>query len=242
MKLSITKIIPLLLAILLTIGVVSESFAARDRGGRRNRNGRRNSRNVRSNRGNRNNTRRAPRVNTRQRRGRSTRDVGRRDRGNNRRGTSNVGRRSRDNGRRDNRNIGRRRRNYRRNRHVPYRRIQSPRRRFKKPHLYHVGVPRRYIAQRRWVRYILDLIDGYHYYDGYPYFVYNGYRHRYSDLDYCNYDLVDSNNYSVRRSYTDYTCNMGYDLCSDRRDDLNDLSGQYRFFCSERLSDDYIWD
>ncbi len=86
--------------------------------------------------------------------------------------------------------------------------------------------------------------DGY-YWDNYPFFVYNGYRHRYSHLDVCNYDLVDGDTNSVYRSYSEYTCSVAYDLCADLRDSLNWSSTDYRYFCSERFSYDtsytYPW-
>jgi hypothetical protein len=136
--------------------------------------------------------------------------------------------------------VERRQRNFRRNTHIPYRRVQRHLRRYDRPYRYHRTVARNHVFMSRWVRLLVSLHDGYHYYNDYPYFIYNGYRHRYSHLDYCNYELVDSDDYSVRNDYYAYTCNTGYDRCSERRDDLNDLYGYNRFFCSEKVDDDYF--
>lgn len=79
--------------------------------------------------------------------------------------------------------------------------------------------------------------NGYNTIENYPYYVYNGYRHRYSSNDYCNYQLVDSNNHSVVQTYWNQTCNTGYDSCSYERDRLNSQMNDYRYFCSETYRD-----
>lgn len=75
--------------------------------------------------------------------------------------------------------------------------------------------------------------NGYWTIDNYPYYVFNGYRYRYSTFDYCNYQLVDQFDHRVAQTYWNQICNIGYDQCSYERDRLNAQNGQYRFFCSE---------
>ena len=83
-------------------------------------------------------------------------------------------------------------------------------------------------------------------YNGYPYYVYNGYMHRYSDVDRCDFELVDGWSNEVVQTYNDYSCNYGYDVCADDRSYYNDIENEYRYFCSERFSYDdeydYDWD
>jgi hypothetical protein len=79
--------------------------------------------------------------------------------------------------------------------------------------------------------------NGYRTIDNYPYYVYNGYRYRYSNNDYCNYQLVDSNNHNVVQTYWNQSCNTGYDACSYERDRLNAQMNDYRYFCSETWRD-----
>lgn len=81
--------------------------------------------------------------------------------------------------------------------------------------------------------------NGYWKLDNYPYYVYNGYRYRYSSVDYCNYQLVDQNNHMVVNNYWNQICNTGYDACSLERDRLNSGMGEYRYFCSETYSNQY---
>jgi hypothetical protein len=84
--------------------------------------------------------------------------------------------------------------------------------------------------------------NGYYVLDNYPYYVYNGYRYRYSTYDYCNYQLVDSFDHRVERTYWSQICNTGYDSCSMERDRLNSQFGQFRYFCSETYRDsNYDW-
>src|SRR5690606_23603992 len=68
--------------------------------------------------------------------------------------------------------------------------------------------------------------NGYYVIDNYPYYVYNGYRFRYSPVDYCNYQLVDQYNHRVERTYWNQLCNTGYDACSMERDRLNAQMGE----------------
>lgn len=110
---------------------------------------------------------------------------------------------------------------------------------------YHYSIPYRYIYWNTWVRYRTDYVNGYYWYNDYPYFVYNGYRHRYSHMDTCNYELVDGYTNTTYRTFPGYTCTTGYDLCSNLRDSMNWQSTGYRYFCSERFDYDssysYSW-
>ena len=124
---------------------------------------------------------------------------------------------------------------YTRNYHRPYRALRNHRRRFLRRFDYHVTIPYRFIYWDTWVRYRVSFNDGYVLVDGYPYFVYNGYRHRYSPYDNCDYDLVDGHNNQVEQTFYGYTCSIAYDYCADLRDDLNFDNSGYRYFCSERL-------
>jgi hypothetical protein len=79
--------------------------------------------------------------------------------------------------------------------------------------------------------------NGYWTIDNYPYYVFNGYRYRYSSYDYCNYQLVDKWNHRVERTYWNQLCNYGYDNCAYERDRLNAQMGEFRYFCSETYRD-----
>ncbi len=69
--------------------------------------------------------------------------------------------------------------------------------------------------------------------NGYPYWVYNGYLHRYSRYDKCNYQLIDKYSMTVLESYFGQTCKSGFDNCADLRDHLNRMENEYRFTCAE---------
>jgi hypothetical protein len=124
---------------------------------------------------------------------------------------------------------------YTRNTHRPHRDVVRHSRRFSRRYDYHRTIPYRFIYWDQWIRYRVGYSDGYFTIDGYPYFVYNGYSHRYSSYDTCDYDLVDGYNNSVERTFYGYSCQQSYDYCADLRDDLNWRRSDYRYFCSERL-------
>lgn len=94
------------------------------------------------------------------------------------------------------------------------------------------------------MRYGSNYNDGFSYIDSYPYFVYNGYRHRYSPYDSCNYELVDGYNNRTERVFSGRSCQSGYDACARERDEMNYRSYDDRFFCAERIdnSRSYNWD
>lgn len=128
---------------------------------------------------------------------------------------------------------------YTRYTHRPNRTRVDHRRRFARRYDYHRTIPYRYVYWDTWIRYRVSFNDGYILVDGYPYYVYNGYRHRYSSYDYCDYDLVDGYDNRVEHTFYGYTCAQAYDLCADIRDDLNYRRSDYRYFCSERLDFTY---
>ena len=103
---------------------------------------------------------------------------------------------------------------------------------------YHYTVPFNYIYWNSWVRWRVTWNNGYIMYSNYPYYAYNGYRHRYSNYDLCNYELVDGHNNRTVRTYPSFTCSRGYDQCSVERDRLNYSTSNYRYFCSERFQRD----
>ena len=45
--------------------------------------------------------------------------------------------------------------------------------------------------------------------------------HRYSNVDRCDYELVDGWTNESIEYYDNYQCNLGYDLCADDRDYYN---------------------
>lgn len=128
---------------------------------------------------------------------------------------------------------------YRRHTHTPRRDRFDHRRRYSRRYDYHRTIPYRYVYWDNWIRYRVSYNDGFVIIDGYPYFVYNGYRHRYSSYDRCDFDLVDGWDNRVERTFYGYTCQQAYDLCADLRDDLNWRRSDYRYFCSERLDFSY---
>ncbi len=93
---------------------------------------------------------------------------------------------------------------------------------------------RNYVYQNRWLRITIGHSNGYYFYNDYPFYVYNGYSHRYSNYDNCDYELVDSYTNRVERTFYAYSCSMGYDMCADQRDDLNDYEWDNRYFCAEK--------
>ena len=118
--------------------------------------------------------------------------------------------------------------------HVPYEGSQNQTRRFATPDDYFARLSAKHYLKRTWVRFNVEGIDnGYYLYKGYPFFVHDEYAFRYSKVDTCLFELVDTNDYSVREDFTYNKCKKGYDLCAVERDDLNNAAGYQRFFCGE---------
>lgn|GEM_PF-3742991 len=130
---------------------------------------------------------------------------------------------------------GRGGRRYRSSRHRPYRGFRTSRRFYGNRGFYN-WLPYRYIYLNRWVRYNNNCYNGSFYNNGYSWYCNNGYLHRYSYQDSCNYYLVDLKTNKVVESFGQYACNTGYDLCADMRNNMNAQAGDNRYFCSEQYS------
>ena len=126
-------------------------------------------------------------------------------------------------------------RRYRQYRHRRYVQRYRHSTRYYSPYDYYNTVPRRYFYNNTWLRFYVgySYVDGYIQFAGYPYFVYNGYRHRYSAYDNCNYDLVDGYNNRIEARFYGMSCMDSYDRCAELRDDYNWYDEDYRYFCSE---------
>ncbi len=84
-----------------------------------------------------------------------------------------------------------------------------------------------------WYFYPTKRPNGYVEVNGYPYYSFNGYLHRYSAIERCNYQLVNGYNHKVKETYWDYTCQEGYNLCAVKRDRLNRRARSFKYFCAE---------
>lgn len=157
------------------------------------------------------------------------------DRGDYRRDHDRDWRRDRDH-RRD---YDRDRRQRRRVRHTPVRVDRRPRVVYRNPYQYYRNY-RNHVTlyQNRWFRWSISFNDGLHYLDGRPIYVYNGYRHRYTPVEICDYELVDRYSHTTYRTFYGQTCSAGYDRCAELRDDLNWYEYDDRYFCAERYFDD----
>jgi hypothetical protein len=117
---------------------------------------------------------------------------------------------------------------------------------YSNPINYFYTISPEYIYRGLWVRYHFMHADGFYFWDGYPYFVYNNYVHRYSSVDPGSYDLVDSITDKVYATFYGNSLKQSYDRCADLRDRLNNDEGFYRYFCAERFEYDqdydYGWD
>jgi len=133
-----------------------------------------------------------------------------------------------------------------RHKHKPYKKIGVHKSHYRRPKYYHYLIPARYIYRGLWIRVYINFDNGYCFYNGYPYFVYNNYLHRYSDIDPGSYDLVDSYTDEVYATFYGRSIKISYDRCAELRDMLNYEIGEYRYFCAERLDYDpdysYDWD
>jgi hypothetical protein len=111
--------------------------------------------------------------------------------------------------------------------------------RYHSPRDYYTNMNHSYIF-RRWVQepVIFTYNDGFWNIDGYPYYVYRGYRYRYSPVDYCQYQLVDGQDYSTVTTYPVEACTTAFDACAIERDNLNSSVGTERFFCAEAVDQD----
>lgn len=129
-------------------------------------------------------------------------------------------------------------RNYRP--HVPYYRTYVHSRRYIRPYDYYFGV-RRYHIYRYWLFEPVSYgySNGYYVLNDYPYYVYHGYRHRYSTVDTCSYQLVDSTSNTAVKSFTERVCQAAYDECALERDVANQSLSEIRYFCAERVDEEF---
>lgn len=125
-------------------------------------------------------------------------------------------------------------------RHRPHRHTYSPSRRYSR------SAYRSYVRSLNpsyfyfnWVLYPTSRVNGYFVINGYPYYVYNGYQHRYSYNDYCDYQLVDSYTDSVYQYFDNQMCAVAYDRCAIERDRQNNYERDERFFCAEVFDSRY---
>ncbi len=78
---------------------------------------------------------------------------------------------------------------------------------------------------------------GFHCVNGYPYYIDSGYQHRYSEIDLCNYELVDLDDKTVVKTYHSQSCKVGFDSCAAKRDQLNSTKYAHRYACLEKADD-----
>jgi hypothetical protein len=103
-----------------------------------------------------------------------------------------------------------------------------------------------YIYRGLWIRHYYPYPNGFVFYQGYPYYVYNNHLHRYSAYDPGFFDLVDSRTDRVYATFYGRNLKQSYDRAAELRDILNNREGYYRYFCAERFEydpdHDYNWD
>ena len=123
--------------------------------------------------------------------------------------------------------------------HVPYARPYYHTIRYVRPYDYYFAA-RRYHIYRYWLfePVTYGYSNGYYVFNDYPYYVYQGYRHRYSPVDLCSYQLVDSQTNTAVKSFTERVCQAAYDECSLERDVANQSLSEIRYFCAERVDDE----
>lgn len=100
----------------------------------------------------------------------------------------------------------------------------------------HVVRYNRNYIRGNWIFYPQTYSNGYYVIDQYPYYVYNGYRHRYSMTDSCDYQLVDSYTNTVTQNFSGGSCARDYDSCARERDWQNNYEYSDRYFCAETFS------
>lgn len=112
------------------------------------------------------------------------------------------------------------------------------------PIQYHYLVPPMYLYRGVWVRWWVDYPNGFVIYDDYPYYVWNGYLHRYSSTDEGSYDVVDSFTDTVYATFYGENTRQAYDRAAEMRDILNYREKAERYFCAERFEydPDYKYD
>ena len=124
---------------------------------------------------------------------------------------------------------------YNHTRYTPYRHNYVARRNYLRTRNYydHIYSYNRNYIWNNWIRIPSYRTRGYHVVDGYPYYVFNGYRLRYSNRDYCNYQLIDTRYNSVLESYPDYICSRGLDECMEDANYENSYEYGTPYMCLE---------
>lgn len=115
--------------------------------------------------------------------------------------------------------------------------------RYHSPIDYHSRVNSRMIYQSSWVMEPVSYTynSGYSCIDNYPYIVHNGYRYRYSPVDKCNYELVDldssdeTDKTKVVKTFYAMECNLAFDQCAAKRDQLNEDHTAQKYICMEKV-------
>lgn len=119
-------------------------------------------------------------------------------------------------------------------RHEPHHYIYRHRIVIVPTHYYsHLYVNARSCYYYDWIYCYTNRTNGYHLIDDYPFYVYNGSYHRYSNFDSCNYQLIDTYTRRVKKFYWGMTCRTSFDQCSFERDILNLREFSDRFSCAE---------
>lgn len=136
---------------------------------------------------------------------------------------------------------------YKKHHHTPLTKLpQTQQIYYSSPIEYHYHINPIFIYRGIWIRYYFVHDDGFFFYNGYPYYVYHNYIHRYSFVDPGFYDLVDSYTDEVYATFYGKNLKESYDRAAEIRDILNNAEGEYRYFCAERFEYDpdyyYGWD
>ncbi len=117
---------------------------------------------------------------------------------------------------------------------------------YESPVYYHYTIHPVFLYRGIWIRYYFIHDNGFLFYNGYPYYVYNNHLHRYSFTDSGYYDLVDRLSDEVYATFYGRNLKESYDRAAQVRDILNNEAGYYRYFCAERFEYDpdyyYGWD
>jgi hypothetical protein len=108
------------------------------------------------------------------------------------------------------------------------------------PSSYYAHIHRIYIY-RRWVNQpVTNSCEAcLQHHDGYPYYVHNGFRHRYNPIETCKYELVDGQDNSTVRVFPETSCSAAYDTCAAERDTMTETLGSTRYFCAEAVDKEF---
>jgi hypothetical protein len=129
---------------------------------------------------------------------------------------------------------------YRVRRHVSFLDVSCHGHYYNNPNSYYHGVDSGYVYQD-WLfePAPFHYSYGYNCIGGYPYYVHNGYKHRYSSVDMCNYELLDLEATNPVKTFYNIACNIAFDQCAAKRDQLNDKEDMQKYVCVEKVGSDY---